>query len=266
MRKSSSNSTVKWLLATSVVLALVVSPIALAATAGNGSTLKGGARNPGSNGSQTFTQETQIIADTSTYGTRQSNKSATGGGAIYGCRAKAGAGNKPCVRASNLVDGLAFQLSTGGPLAGTIEAVGGANAKPFTTNATGIATGLNADRVDSKSADEITAAGAKAATDAVTSGIRFASVSATGTLAAKRGVASAARTAAGTYQLVFDADASACVLTATEQQTDDAGAVGVQLGADKKTVTVVTRAGGGVDGTAPTAPADRPFHLQATCL
>jgi hypothetical protein len=266
MRKSSSNSTVKWLLATSVLLALVISPFAVAATTGDGSALKGGARNPGSNASQSFTKETQIIANTATYGTRQSNKSATGGGAIYGCRAKTGTANKPCVRSSNLADGLAFQFSTGGALTGTIDAVGGDNAKPFTTNATGVATGLNADRVDSKSADEISAAGAKAATDAVTSGIRFAVVSATGTLGAKRGVASATSTAAGTYQVVFDADASACVLTGTEQQTDDAGAVGVELGADKKTVTVVTRSGGGADGTGATAPADRPFHLQGTCL
>ena len=66
--------------------------------------------------------------------------------------------------------------------------------------------------------------------------------------------------------MVFASDASSCVLTATEQQTGDAGAVGVELGSDKKTVTVVTRSGGGADGTGPTAPADRPFHLQGTCL
>ena len=80
----------------------MISPFAVAATAGNGSPLKGGARNPGSNESQTFTRETQIIANTSTYGTRQSNKSANGGGAIYGCRAKTGAGaaSPACARAT----------------------------------------------------------------------------------------------------------------------------------------------------------------------
>jgi hypothetical protein len=257
-------STAKWLLATSLVLVLGIPAFALAA--GDGSPLKGGARNPGANKSQALTKETEIIADNPTYGTRQSNKSAVGGGAIYGCRAKSDPNAKPCVRANNLSNGLAFQFESNGPLAGTINAIGGDNAKPFTTNATGVATGLNADRVDSQSADQISAAGAKAATDAVTGAMRFAAVAANGDLGAKRGVASAAHTATGTYQVVFDADASSCVLTATEQQTDDAGAVGVQLGADKKTVTVVTRSGGGADGTAPTAPADRPFHLQASCL
>ena len=60
--------------------------------------------------------ETQIIANVKSYGTRQSNKSATGGGAIYGCRSGAGGtekGNAPCVRASNLANGRAFEFSGG---------------------------------------------------------------------------------------------------------------------------------------------------------
>ena len=49
----------------------------------------GGARNPSSNASLAYSRETQIIANNTTYGTRQSNKSTSGGGAIYGCRAGA---------------------------------------------------------------------------------------------------------------------------------------------------------------------------------
>jgi hypothetical protein len=37
------------------------------------------------------------------------------------------------------------------------------------------------------------------------------------------------------------------------------------VGGDAKSVDVVTRAGGGADGTGPTAPADRPFHLVVSC-
>ena len=75
------------------------------------------ARNPGIDQSKALTKETEIIANTSGYGTRQSNKSASGGGAIYGCRSGAGgtpASNEPCVRANNLTAGLAFELVTDG--------------------------------------------------------------------------------------------------------------------------------------------------------
>ena len=145
------------LLATGV-LAVVISPFAVAATGGN---LREGVRNG------TATQETQIISrvDASTgrtggYSTRQSNLSTSGGGAIYGCRSTAGtsATNKnPCVRSNNLADGQAFEFSTSsGAQVGSITAgTGGDTKKPFTTNATGVATGLNADRVDGLGADDL---------------------------------------------------------------------------------------------------------------
>src|ERR1700754_105978 len=86
---------------------------------GEGKTLLLGKRNPGSNPSQSLTSETQIIANTSTYGTRQSNKG-SGGGAIYGCRASNAAGAPGCIRASNLSTGSAFQFDTNGTSAGSI--------------------------------------------------------------------------------------------------------------------------------------------------
>ena len=61
------------------------------------------------------------------------------------------------MRASNLADGRAFEFNAnGGTEVGAIT--GPATAAPFTTTATGVATGLNADQVDGKSADEIVAA------------------------------------------------------------------------------------------------------------
>lgn len=105
------------------------------------------------------------------YVTRQSNLSLTGGGAIYGCRASLAPTSEACVRANNLSSGRAFELATTtGPVVGTITAGGGGDArKPFTTNATGVATGLNADRLDSMDAAEIIAAArAKAGLDADT--------------------------------------------------------------------------------------------------
>jgi hypothetical protein len=250
-----------WLVVSAVVLGLLISSFAVAS--GENKPLLGGKRNPSSNASQALSQETEIIANTGTYGTRQSNKSDNGGGAIYGCRSKAGGsekGNEPCIRSNNIADGRAFEFNANGPEVGRIvnENVNGA---PFTTNAKGVATGLNADQVDGKSADEITADAVKAAQGAHL----FAAVSEAGVLGGNRGAGAAARGAEGTYTVAFANDISACALSATETQFENAGAVGVQLGDDKKTVTVRTRAGGGADGTAATPPADRPFHLTVTC-
>jgi hypothetical protein len=257
MSPRKSPHTGRWLFVGALVIALGVTPFAFAA--GEGSPLKGGNRNPSSNASLAYSSETEIIANTDTYGTRQSNKG-SGGGAIYGCRSAPGA--EPCIRSSNLEKGRAFEFSTGGSEGGVIGAVGGDAAKPFTTNATGVATGLNADRVDSKSADDIS----KDAVTTVQNGLRFVAVGADGAPGAKRGVDSSSRTGEGRYAVVFTADVSTCTFSATETDSINAGAVGVSLGADKRTLTVVTRAGGGADGTGATAPADRPFHLTANCV
>jgi len=250
-----------WLLATGVVVALIVSPFAIAASTSN--PLLGGKRNPSANKSQSYTSETEIIANNGTYGTRQSNKSDNGGGAIYGCRSKAGGtekGNKPCIRANNLADGRAFEFHSDGNEVGRITAKD-PKAAPFTTNANGVAAGLNADMVDGKNAEDIQ----KDAVTQVQGTLLFANVATDGKLGAQRGATAAARSAEGTYTVTFGNDISACAMTATEAQTDDAGPVGVQLGADKKTVSVVTRTGGGADGTGASAVADRPFSLTVTC-
>jgi hypothetical protein len=252
--------------ASAVIIGLLASSFAVAS--GEGKNLLLGKRNPGSNNSAALTSETQIIANNGTYGTRQSNKSAKGGGAIYGCRSAQGGsttGNSPCIRSSNLANGRAFEFSAnGGTEVGSITS-GNVNAAPFTTNAKGVATGLNADQVDGKGADDITKA---AHDDAVTTAqglTSFAAVAADGTLGGKRGATAAARTADGTYTVTFASDISACAIQATESTITNAGAVAAQLGDDKKTVSVRTRAGGGDDGTEATAPADRPFHLTVSC-
>lgn len=138
-------------------IALVVAIGGTAYATGEGKPILGGVRNPGNDQSKSLTKETQIIASNSSYGTRQSNKSNNGGGAIYGCRSGAGgtaANNEPCIRANNLSSGSAFEFATTGTVGGLIT-TGNASGKPFTTTATGVATGLNADRVDSLDADQI---------------------------------------------------------------------------------------------------------------
>src|SRR3954447_15795425 len=250
-------------LAAAVVLGLLISSFALAS--GEGNPILGGKRNPGSNQSAALSSETEIIANNGTYGTRQSNKSDNGGGAIYGCRSKLGGtqkGNQPCVRASNLADGRAFEFSSnGGTEVGRIES-GNTKAAPFITNATGVATGLNADQVDGKGADDIAKAAhddaVTTATAAVQGGTSFAAVAADGTLGGKRGATASAHSAAGTYTVTFANDISACAIQVTEQTVTNAGSAAAELGADKKTVAVVTR-----DNT--NAAADRPFHITVSC-
>ncbi|MGE4426986.1 MAG: hypothetical protein AB7G37_11090 [Solirubrobacteraceae bacterium] len=171
-------------------LAVGITPVAVGAT---GDEVRQGVRNG------TITKETEIISNAGAipgkkggYSTRQSNLSATGGGAIYGCRSTARVNAKdmknPCLRANNLSNGLAFELhATHGPIAGTITSgKGGDGYKPFITNATGVANGLNADRVDGKHAADIVKDAVDASAKA-NPGPRWAIVNAKGEIEAQSG-------------------------------------------------------------------------------
>lgn len=232
-------------LGASVLLALVLAPLA---GAGTGDTLREGQRNPKSGDAS---RETQIISGTEGYSTRQSNKSDNGGGAIYGCRSGAGgtpADNEPCLRANNLSDGLAFELNARrGLLGGTIMVGdGGDTTRPFTTNATGVATGLNADRVDGLEAAQIlTAARAKAGLAAETADSATTAASAQdaealggkaldqvamgavldedGTLVRGSGASNAARNAVGDYRVTFNRSLSECAVQATIGRPEESG-------------------------------------------
>jgi hypothetical protein len=232
----------KWALATALVLVLGGGSYAMAS--GEGRSLVAGKRNPTSG---QITRETTIIAKTGGYATRQSNfNHGSGGGAIYGCRSNPG--TQPCIRANNLTTGRAFEFATKGSEAGFIQA-DGANAKPFTTNAHGVATGLNADQVDGKSADDIVA---DAAAQNPT-----AQVKGDGTLASSRGVSgNVQHTASGKYTLTFTKDVSKCTATATQTDLTDPGVIAVAQSGT--TIEVDTRAGDG-------SLADRPFNLVVTC-
>ena len=169
------------------------------------------------------------------------------------------ANNEPCIRANNLSDGLAFEMETNGTLAGSIRAKPGDGSKPFITNATGVATGLNADRVDGKSAADLIK-DAAVATQALNP---LALVKADGAAVRTRGVATngVSRSAVGDYDVKFTGDLSTCALAATITGTAAGqAAVTPTVAADKKTTTVDVRTFDG-SGTA----ADRGFHLLASC-
>jgi hypothetical protein len=208
---------------------------------GEGRSILGGKRNPSSDATKAFSAETEIIANNSTYGTRQSNKrDGDGGGAIYGCRSNPG--NEACVKASNLKAGRAFEFQTAGKEGGRIQ-VGDTTGAPFTTNATGVATGLNADKVDGKDATDFAGSG----------DLAFATVAADGTLGAnKRGATASSVDAAFTYTVTFDRDVSKCSYTASPVGTAATEAPGVAAGAAANQVKVDLLAAGS-------------FHLQVIC-
>jgi len=208
------------LLATGV-LVVVIAPFGIAAT---GDPLREGRRNG------TTVKETEIVSNIKSttalkggYSTRQSNLSDSGGGAIYGCRSQAGGSRatptpqNPCIRANNLSRGLAFEFNSSiGDVVGSITAgTGGDAKKPFTTNATGVATGLNADRVDNlDAAGIVSVARIKTGLDADTvDGIdtadlrpRFAQITANGAVLESRGLVT-------TNPVVHTADDSPYVVT-----------------------------------------------------
>lgn len=239
----------KWALLSSIALALIIAPFAVA---GDGDVMRVGA------GNSSNTAETRIIGqNVSTYATRQSNnKEGDGGSATYGCRSSIA--NEPCLFVFSLRTARAFEFRSRGNEGGRILVSGDKtnprNNRPFTTNATGVATGLNADEVDGVSANQLQTRSP------------IAAVSATGVLDAtrSRGVASVTKGTAGNYVVNFSSSVAACAYTATETTITDAGAVGVEF-VDADTLNVRTRKGGGADGTGPSDPTDRPFHLVVTC-
>ncbi len=250
------------------ILLSTIAALLLAAPAAIALPLDGGDRNPSNNASTGYTRETQIIgelaqnqgghaAGTGGYVTRQSNKSDSGGGAIYGCRARAG--TESCVAANNLANGDAFRFQatesagTIGQLRFGVDIKKAVDKPPFVTNGTALVNNLNADRVDGKSAEEFVEKGS----------LLFAAVAADGAIGANRGVPANGRAtpvADGTNQVFtvpFSGDISKCVATATptsaSPETDSPLVVAI-TGTSAVTVTEQDV------GTSPFG-----FALQVTC-
>jgi hypothetical protein len=243
-----SGRTLRYILVGALVLAIGIPSVALGF--GEGRTLLLGKRNPSPSGSKALTSETQIIASNGTYGTRQSNKKdGDGGGAIYGCRSNPG--SEPCIRSNNLKGGRAFEFVTVGKEAGRIE-TGDTSGAPLTTNATGVATGFNADKVDGRDGSDL----------ASPADSLFAAVNADGTLAAGGPEATGSSKTNGaeqTYTVTFNRDVSKCSYTANVTGKSADFSLGTEPGTDANQVRVDEGdvADGNTDG--------RGFHLQVIC-
>lgn len=271
LRRTAGRGTrTRHVLLAATVIGLLAAPVAIGQ--GAAAALDGGQRNPSNNTSSGYQKETEIVgniaqnaggvaANTGGYTTRQSNKSDSGGGAIYGCRAKAG--TESCVAANNLNNGDAFRFqatpsaATVGQIRFGLNPATPVDKPPFTTNGTGLVKNLNADRVDGKSADDFLPTGS----------MLFATVAADGTIGAGRGLpANAKATVAATdgkqvFTVPFAADVSKCAATASPTGALDAPPA-VGIGSDGKSV-VVTES----NPSATPPPLDTPvgFHLQVTC-
>ena len=235
-----SGRTLRYTLVGALVLAIGIPSVAVGF--GEGRTMLLGKRNPSPSANRALNSETEIIASNGTYGTRQSNKrDGDGGGAIYGCRSNTGA--EPCIRANNLKGGRAFEFATVGKEGGRIE-TGDVAGAPLTTNATGVATGFNADKVDGKEAADFAAAG----------DFKTAVVNQAGTIVRGRGATASRREGTtNTYVVTFDRDVSQCTYTATPTGATSAQTLSVQAGGEPTNVRVDADQN-------PTG-----FHLQVIC-
>jgi hypothetical protein len=249
-------------LLTGTALALVAAPVALAGSIedAGGQSIRGGVKNPSSGG---YFQTTQIWANNSSWGTRQSNLG-SGGSAIYGCRSLAG--GLPCLDADNLKGGTAFTFITTGSTGGTIL-VGNENAAPFTTNGHGEAKGLNANYLQGKQASEFQLASQPAANANELGGqpagayvgtgqLLFAVVGPGPALQSTRGATSVGQLET-TYTVVFGtANVSKCAYTASPQGAAlTSGQLGVAASATNASAVVVSAPTGFTGG----------FDLQVVC-
>ena len=238
-------------IATAGVLALAAMIASQAMASGEGTNARLGVRNPGSGN---LTVQTQIIASNNNWGTRQSNKG-SGGGAIYGCRSAPGA--ESCVRAVNLMNGIAFSFQSnsgtspvGSFLVGTSSTTVSSTVAPFTTNAAGKVTNLNADMVDGQSASEIVSQAVSQSS--------IASVAANGALAKTRGATASTNTGTGSYIVTFGSSIANCVYQATI--TSGTPGLVTTTEASATTVSVST-----FNTAAAPAPTDLPFQLTVNC-
>jgi hypothetical protein len=211
----------------------------------------------------------RILGDSSTYATQQSNlRQGDGGAARYGCRSSAG--NEFCLLSKNTGGGGSFRFTSANSLLGGVIDVDppagktANDAKPFTTNATGVATGLNADRVDGMSADDIVKAAqvaapfsayARVGADGKTDATRTSNITDTNIIHTTAGVYcfSGLKSQPVTATVTLDGVPGE---TAVDTTTDKPGAdcnnaTGIQL--------IVRTYDGATE-----KPTDKPFYVQAT--
>jgi hypothetical protein len=259
-----------------VLAAAIATPVAIASgngyrarvrTAGlaaaGGMPIRGGIHNPPNS---SYFRTTGLFSDNGGWTARIENLG-TGGTAILGCHAFEG--GLPCLDSYNLSGGLAFTFNASGKVGGEIL-LRNPNGAPFTTNAHGVATGLNANFLQGKQASEFQLASqpAASATNAeklagqpasayVSAGqLLFANVVTGPKLEGARGATAVTQSGAA-YTVTFGtADVSKCAFTASPRGAAlTSGQFGVEPGPKSKSDVVVNTPSGFAGG----------FYLQVTC-
>ncbi len=252
-----------------VAIAVAAAPVAMAAGGGWGShwrghaarhrqaPLRGAIHNPPFGA---FSRPTGIFANDGGWVTRIKNQGGGGAGVLL---CGSAAGRNACLASENSAAGMAFDFTSNGATGGTIQLKNEGGA-PFTTDAHGVATGLNANYLQGKQASEFQLAskpaadseelgGQKPSAYAAASQLMFADVSAGATPKLENTSGATAVTLSGsTYTVTFGkADVSKCSYTASPLGGALAGG---QLGvapdpAEKAAVTVTGPTGfsGGFD-------------------
>jgi hypothetical protein len=243
-------------------LALLAAPVALAsggdkrassAILGDNTPLKGAIHNPASS---SFFRTTGIFANFSSWTLRVKN-AGSGGAGTFGC--KASSSGSACLEAENTNGGLAFEFATTGSTGGKIQLPSSSDS-PFTTNAHGEASGLNANYLQGKQASEFqlvskpaanseALGGVPASEYAKTGQLLFADVSATGTIQNTRG-ATAASASANSFTVTFGTtNVSKCSFTASPQGAAlTTGALGVEASTGNTSAVVVNAPAGFTGG------------------
>ena len=260
-------------LLSTAVLALAVAPFALAGSGGpaahsassatpvataadSSSPIRGGIHNPPNS---TYSRTTGIFARTGGFTNRIENQ---GGGGAQTLTCRSGTGGASCLNATNQSSGLAFLFSGSGNTGGEIL-LKNTNGAPFTTNAHGVAVGLNANFLGGKQASEFQLASQPAADSnklggqppssyVITGQLLFADIAEGPLLKAHRGATAVTQSTGGagtTYTVTFGtANLTECSFTASPQGGAlTSGQLGVELGSPSPS-TVVVHAPAGFTG------------------
>lgn len=256
-------------LLTGSALAILAAPVALAAGAGNRSAhvatlsdntpIKGAIHNPASS---SYLRTTGIFANFNSWTLRVQNVG-SGGSATFGC--KAGSNGSACLAAENTNGGYAFSFATTGNTGGKILLTNPKGA-PFTTNATGEATGLNSNYLQGKTASEFVTTsgtaknsnelgGQPASAYATTGQLLFADVSAEPKILNARGASAVSKTGESFTVTFGSTNVSKCSFTASPVGASASGQLGVEPSAGNASAVVVNAPSGFTGG----------FDLQVIC-
>ena len=231
----------RYALLSAVVIAVVASPIAIAASGAiHGSSA-------------------QFTGDNSRY-VELTRNTRTGDGGSSADACNSNTGNEACLNMVNKGNGWAASFRTRGLTAFRLQTSGSGTATPFLLdkNATGLVKYLNADTVDGLSADQI---GRE----------QFAQVTSTSTtpkLGNQNGATGATRAGTGDYRVAFANDVSKCTYQVTS--ADTAATTGRTFAAaidptNPKQVRVVERSAADTGTPATNDPADGDFQIVVNC-